>query len=156
MGYDNNLISKTRRALNDESLWEVGSQIPRTYLFSESDDLIFWKDVEEHGVRSAQTCGARSLLVRFKDTGHCGHARGNEELYWGIVKRTWETRHQNGGQEMIEVGESEMAASGSARDVVPLEPVAVDSAATGAPHPVDNCARAENWAGGKGAGASAP
>ncbi|KAM7207897.1 Eukaryotic protein of unknown function (DUF829) domain containing protein [Naviculisporaceae sp. PSN 640] len=104
VGYDNNLISKTRRALNDNSLWEVGSNIPRTYLFSESDDLIFWKDVEDHGVTSAQTCGARSLLVRFKNTGHCGHARGNEEIYWGAVKRTWETRHHGGGHEMIEVG----------------------------------------------------
>lgn len=101
VGYDNNLISKTRRALNDASLWEVGHDVPRTYLFSEKDDLIWWKDVEDHGVTSANVCGARSLLVRFKDTGHCGHARGNEEIYWGAVKRTWETRHGSGGSGAI-------------------------------------------------------
>ncbi|KAK4215552.1 hypothetical protein QBC37DRAFT_121486 [Rhypophila decipiens] len=96
VGYDNNLISKTRRSLNDTGLWEVGRDIPRTYLFSESDDLIFWKDVEDHGVASADVNGARSLLVRFKSTGHCGHARGNEEIYWGAVMRTWESTHAHG------------------------------------------------------------
>ncbi|KAK3385335.1 hypothetical protein B0H63DRAFT_501335 [Podospora didyma] len=93
VGYDNNLISKTRRALNDEKLWNVVG-VPRTYLFSEADDLICWKDVEAHGVMSARPeVGVKSLLVRFKDTGHCGHARGgNEKLYWEAVKRTWEAK----------------------------------------------------------------
>ncbi|KAK3690273.1 hypothetical protein B0T22DRAFT_376021 [Podospora appendiculata] len=92
VGYDNNLISRTRRALNDASLWAV-SGVPRTYLFSEADDLIWWEDVEEHGVASAEVTGdGRCLLVKFRGTKHCGHARGNEELYWGAVRRTWEAR----------------------------------------------------------------
>ncbi|KAK0610044.1 hypothetical protein B0T17DRAFT_477612, partial [Bombardia bombarda] len=91
VGYDNNLISKTRRALNDPTLWKVAG-VPRTYLFSEADDLIRWQDVEEHGLASARDLGVKSLLVRFKSTGHCGHARGNEELYWRAVRRTWDAR----------------------------------------------------------------
>ncbi|KAK0725145.1 hypothetical protein B0H67DRAFT_465544, partial [Lasiosphaeris hirsuta] len=89
VGYDNNLISKTRRALNDERLWAVAG-VPRTYLFSERDDLIRAGDVERHGVESAEEKGVRSLMVRFRDSGHCGHARGNEGVYWGVVRRTWE------------------------------------------------------------------
>ncbi|KAK3319783.1 hypothetical protein B0T19DRAFT_467522 [Cercophora scortea] len=93
VGYDNNLISRTRRALNDAALWGDGlASVPRTYLFSEADDLIWWEDVEEHGVDSARVVGVRCLLVKFSGTKHCGHARGNEEVYWGAVRRTWEAR----------------------------------------------------------------
>ncbi|KAK0612032.1 hypothetical protein B0T14DRAFT_393554, partial [Immersiella caudata] len=90
VGYENNLISETRRALNDEGLWVDVRGAPRTYLFSERDDLINWRDVERHGVESAEKLGVRSLLVRFRMSGHCGHARGNEGVYWGAVRRTWE------------------------------------------------------------------
>jgi len=90
VGYENNLISHTRRALNDEALWVDVRKAPRTYLFSERDDLINWRDVEKHGVESAEKLGVRSLLVRFRMSGHCGHARGNEGVYWGAVRRTWE------------------------------------------------------------------
>ncbi|KAK4446566.1 hypothetical protein QBC34DRAFT_486781 [Podospora aff. communis PSN243] len=90
VGYENNVISETRRALNDEKLWVDVRGAPRTYLFSERDDLINWRDVERHGVESAEKLGVRSLLVRFRMSGHCGHARGNEGVYWGAVRRTWE------------------------------------------------------------------
>jgi len=91
VGYDNNIISQTRRALNDDALWD-DVRAPRTYLFSERDDLIDWHDVERHGKETAEALGVRSLLVKFKEAGHCGHARGNEGLYWGAVRRTWDSR----------------------------------------------------------------
>lgn len=93
VGYENNLISKTRRALNDAALWDV-KDVPRTYLFSEADDLICWRDVEAHGLASAAPgIGVRSLLVRFKATPHCCHTRGeNAEVYWEAVRRTWEAK----------------------------------------------------------------
>ncbi|KAK3312810.1 hypothetical protein B0H66DRAFT_643968 [Apodospora peruviana] len=116
IGYENNLISKTRRALNDSDLWKVEG-IPRTYIFSEADDLIWWKDVEEHGVTSANVCGARSLLVRFKKTGHCGHARGHEGIYWGAVRRTWETR----GDKMVQGSDSDSGESSSSGEDGGLE-----------------------------------
>ena len=92
VGYENNIISETRRALNDDSLWADVRGAPRTYLFSEKDDLVHWRDVEKHGRETAEKLGVRSLLVRFRMSGHCGHARGNEGLYWGAVRRTWEAR----------------------------------------------------------------
>ncbi|ORY67807.1 uncharacterized protein BCR38DRAFT_336709 [Pseudomassariella vexata] len=91
IGYENNTITKTRRALNDESLWPLKG-VPRTYVFSEADDLIWWKDVEEHAEMSAQDLGVTSLVVRYKKSGHCGHVRENEAYYWSAVRQTWEGR----------------------------------------------------------------
>ncbi|KAH0431560.1 hypothetical protein CcaCcLH18_07043 [Colletotrichum camelliae] len=90
-GPENNVISQTRKALNDESLWAVTSA-PRTYVFSEADDLIGWEDIEDHAWESAQLLGLDSMLLRFRETGHCNHARGNEDEYWTAVMRTWEAR----------------------------------------------------------------
>ncbi|KAK0750151.1 hypothetical protein B0T18DRAFT_389624 [Schizothecium vesticola] len=64
VGYENNLISKTRRALNDVGLWGEGlGSVPRAYLFSERDDLIWWRDVEAHGVEAAEGLGGRCLMM---------------------------------------------------------------------------------------------
>ncbi|KAK8090790.1 hypothetical protein PG994_000295 [Apiospora phragmitis] len=91
VGYENNTISKTRRALNDEGLWPcVG--VPRAYIFSEADDLIRWKDVEDHAEESARRFKIPSLVVRYKKTAHCNHAREDPQYYWSVVKMTWESR----------------------------------------------------------------
>ncbi|KAK7997200.1 hypothetical protein PG989_005240 [Apiospora arundinis] len=91
VGYENNTISKTRRALNDEGLWPcVG--VPRSYVFSEADDLIWWKDVEDHAEESARRFKIPSLVVRYKKTAHCNHAREDPHYYWSIIKMTWESR----------------------------------------------------------------
>ncbi|KAE9573442.1 hypothetical protein CGMCC3_g10261 [Colletotrichum fructicola] len=90
-GPENNVISQTRQALNDESLWPVTSA-PRTYVFSEADDLIGWEDIEDHAWESAELLGLDSMLLRFRETGHCNHARGNEDEYWTAVMKTWEAR----------------------------------------------------------------
>ncbi|KAK7956219.1 uncharacterized protein PG986_005441 [Apiospora aurea] len=91
VGYENNTISKTRRALNDEGLWPcVG--VPRSYVFSEADDLIWWKDVEDHAEESARRFKIPSLVVRYKKTAHCNHLREDPQYYWSVVKMTWESR----------------------------------------------------------------
>ncbi|KAK1976437.1 hypothetical protein LZ30DRAFT_734679 [Colletotrichum cereale] len=90
-GFDNNLISQTRKALNDEELWEVRGA-PRTYIFSEADDLINWGDIEDHAWESAELLGLESMMVRFANSGHCNHARDNEDDYWTAVVKTWEAR----------------------------------------------------------------
>ncbi|KAL2174901.1 uncharacterized protein P884DRAFT_279827 [Thermothelomyces heterothallicus CBS 202.75] len=42
--------------------------------------------------------GVGSLVVRFKRTGHCAHAKGavNGAVYWAAVRRTWEMRADGG------------------------------------------------------------
>ncbi|KAH6623376.1 hypothetical protein F5144DRAFT_595557 [Chaetomium tenue] len=50
---------------------------------------------EEGGGAAA---GVGSLMVRFKRTEHCAHARGvvNGGVYWAAVRRTWEMRVDGG------------------------------------------------------------
>ncbi|KAK4143459.1 uncharacterized protein C8A04DRAFT_12312 [Dichotomopilus funicola] len=66
------------------------------------DDVVWWRDVHEHGVESSKQGntagggGLGSLMVRFKRTEHCAHARVNGEVYWGAVRRTWEMRADGG------------------------------------------------------------
>jgi hypothetical protein len=96
IGYDENRISQTRRALNDETLWDVKSA-PRTYVFSQADDLISWEDIEKHAVDAAEKSGLTSMLLRYKESGHCAHAREDEECYWNAVRRTWEARDVEAG-----------------------------------------------------------
>ncbi|KAK1658016.1 hypothetical protein BDP55DRAFT_622607 [Colletotrichum godetiae] len=91
VGRENNVISKTRIALNDEVLWDVTSA-PRTYVFSEADDLIAWEDVEDHAWESAELLGLDSMVVKFRESGHCSQARENKEEYWTAVMETWEAR----------------------------------------------------------------
>ncbi|KAL0935778.1 indole-diterpene biosynthesis protein [Colletotrichum truncatum] len=91
MGAENNVISKTRKALNDETLWDV-KDAPRTYVFSEADDLIAWEDVNDHARESDELLGLQSMVVRFKGSGHCNHAREDEEKYWTAILDTWEAR----------------------------------------------------------------
>lgn len=97
---EQDFISQTRKALNDEQLWGDLRGISRTYLFGEGDEIIWWGDVHSHGVESAMANkgGVGSLMVRFKETGHCAHVREerNRSIYWAAVKKTWESR-QDGG-----------------------------------------------------------
>jgi hypothetical protein len=97
---ERDFISQTRKALNDEQLWGDLRGVPRTYLFGEEDEIIWWGDVHSHGAESAMANerGIGSLMVRFKRTGHCAHVRKetNRTIYWDAVKKTWEMR-QDGG-----------------------------------------------------------
>jgi hypothetical protein len=88
---DADVLARTRRAINDSTLWPV-TGIPRTYVFSEADDLIWWRDIVEHAELSAQKFGVLSLVVKYNDTAHCHHMRDNVEFYWSLVKKTWESR----------------------------------------------------------------
>ncbi|KAK1969795.1 hypothetical protein LY78DRAFT_678196 [Colletotrichum sublineola] len=91
-GPENNVITQTRNALNDEVLWDVAG-VPRTYVFSEADDLIAWEDIVDHAHESAELLKIESSLVRYKKSGHCNHVRENEEEYWAAVVRTWEEQY---------------------------------------------------------------
>ncbi|KAK1704536.1 hypothetical protein CaCOL14_009631 [Colletotrichum acutatum] len=78
VGREKNVISKTRNALNDEMLWHVTGS-PRMYVFFEADDLIAWKDVEDHAWESDELFGLDDVVARFRNSGHYSHARGNKD-----------------------------------------------------------------------------
>ncbi|KAF2202026.1 hypothetical protein GQ43DRAFT_350175, partial [Delitschia confertaspora ATCC 74209] len=90
-GQEKNIISKTRRRFEDKEVWGIGDEREvRVYLYSEADRLIKWVDVKEHA-ESARRDGVEVYEVRFRDSGHCGHIRGEQaDGYWYGIVRTWE------------------------------------------------------------------
>ena len=64
---------------------------PRLYLFSDADEMIYWKDIERHGVEAARN-GVQTTLVKFQNSGHCNHIKENESKYWRAVTEVWEMR----------------------------------------------------------------
>lgn len=85
-GYDNNVISRTRRRLQDPNHWDQSA--PRCYFYSKGDHLIAWKDVREH-LGDAVRSGAPVMDVCFEDSAHCKHAAKHPDRYWGAVALTW-------------------------------------------------------------------
>lgn len=62
----------------------------RSYVYSEADSLVGYRDVEEH----AEHAEANGFVVvrrqKFVDSMHVAHARGYPDEYWALVKETWE------------------------------------------------------------------
>ncbi|KAJ4360532.1 uncharacterized protein N0V89_001097 [Didymosphaeria variabile] len=85
-GYENNVISSTRRRLQDSNRWDVTA--PRCYFYSKGDELIAWKDIREH-LGEAVRSGAPVMDVCFQDSAHCKHAAQYPDRYWGAVALTW-------------------------------------------------------------------
>jgi hypothetical protein len=90
IGFEKNVICETRRRLEDERFWSPRTT-PRGYFYSKRDNMIYWKDVEEHGVEAREK-GVQTTLVRFTESGHCGHVLEDEGRYWGGVREVWEMR----------------------------------------------------------------
>jgi hypothetical protein len=91
IGPNKNIITKTRRGLDDGNLWDT--KAPRCYLYSKADKLIFWKDIEEHS-EGAEGRGAPVIMVKFQDSAHCSHIKEDREVYWRAVEKTWHSRAQ--------------------------------------------------------------
>ena len=53
--------------------------------------MIYWRDVEAHGTEAARR-GVKTMLVRFKESGHCNHVKEDGELYWKAVREVWDMR----------------------------------------------------------------
>lgn len=85
-GYDNNVISRTRRRLQDPQHWDPTA--PRCYFYSKADELIAWTDIKEH-VGEAVRSGVPVMDVCFEDSAHCKHAAMYPEKYWGAAALTW-------------------------------------------------------------------
>lgn len=81
-------LVKMREQLNTSSLLHAGA--PRLYIYSQKDHIVAWQEIEEH-VGDAKRSGYKVDTEKFLDTGHAGHLIGNDERYWGCVKRLWDT-----------------------------------------------------------------
>lgn len=85
-GYDNNVVSQTRRRLYDQRFWHLDA--PRAYLYSTSDALIASEDVQEH----AKEAIAKNIPVVdacFHKSAHCRHAAEDADKYWDAVVTAW-------------------------------------------------------------------
>lgn len=89
-GKENSVVSRTRRRLNDGRRWEL-KNMSRTYVYSKTDALISFEDVEEHA-EGAAAAGIMVQKVRFEASSHCNHVKEDEERYWKAVMECWETR----------------------------------------------------------------
>ncbi|KAF2651462.1 hypothetical protein K491DRAFT_89904 [Lophiostoma macrostomum CBS 122681] len=85
-GWENNFISRTRRKLLDDTIWDL--TVPRCYFFSQADELIWWKDVLQHARESIEM-GVPVLHVCFQRSAHCRHAADYPISYWDAVAMTW-------------------------------------------------------------------
>jgi hypothetical protein len=92
-GYHNNVITRTRRRLLDPRYFDLNA--PRCYMYSKSDALIAWQDIQEHATNSAQI-GLPVTIVMFDGSGHVGHARREPEQYWDTVMDTWRSKREEG------------------------------------------------------------
>lgn len=78
---------RMRDLLNTPTLFR--REAPRLYLYSKSDYIINWRDIEEH-VGDAQNAGYKVDTEMFLDTPHAGHLKGNDVQYWSCVNRLWD------------------------------------------------------------------
>ncbi|KAF9266431.1 hypothetical protein L218DRAFT_985576 [Marasmius fiardii PR-910] len=78
-----------KSALNSPHLlpW-MDLNTPRVYLYSRRDELVPWKEVEEH-VKKAKARGLNVEEEVFETAPHVALARTEPERYWEVVKRTW-------------------------------------------------------------------
>jgi hypothetical protein len=74
-------------ALNDEGARK--REVRRTYVYSDADRLVDWRDVEGHA-GDAEQKGFGVRRERFEGSEHVAHARRDAGRYWGVVKATWE------------------------------------------------------------------
>jgi hypothetical protein len=74
-------------AVNDAEGLSVRSAA-KLYLYSKADDIISWRDIEEHAA-DAVSKGYDVELRMFEDTPHVGHMKGHPEMYWGAIADRW-------------------------------------------------------------------
>lgn len=88
-----NVISKTRRSLNDLGGVFLQSSVPRVYLYSKTDRMVQWRDILQHADEARLLIGGsdgldRTDLVRaveFAGSGHVGHLAVDGEKYWDSI-----------------------------------------------------------------------
>ncbi|PHH60362.1 hypothetical protein CDD81_1800 [Ophiocordyceps australis] len=90
------LLGLARRESVWLSAWRIlttdagfaSTQTLRLYLYSKTDDLVPWRDVELHMAQSA-TRGWQTRRHLFEGSGHVAHMRLSSHQYWAAVQRAW-------------------------------------------------------------------
>jgi hypothetical protein len=85
-GFERNIISMTRERLLDSSVWDPNAL--RCYIYSISDALIDYRDIETHA-EDSENCRIPVTLQKFETSGHVMHAKLHKIAYWDAVWDTW-------------------------------------------------------------------
>lgn len=86
------------KELNDSRLFPL--QVPRTYIYSDVDELIPVESVEGHARKAKERLVKEGLdpelvkLVKFEGTPHVSHSRKDPKRYWETVVETWEASYK--------------------------------------------------------------
>ncbi|OJJ46407.1 hypothetical protein ASPZODRAFT_132510 [Penicilliopsis zonata CBS 506.65] len=75
-------VTTGRMALNDKDL--VAGKAKRCYIYSEADQLVNWKDVEDHAREAERHWEVKR--EKFSDSQHVSHMRVDPERYSEIIK----------------------------------------------------------------------
>jgi len=81
-----NMVDRIRKELNDKRLFD--EKAPRMYIYSEGDDMVDWRFVEEHAAEAKQI-GYKVDMEEFGTSGHAAHVLLDAGRYWGTVQRLW-------------------------------------------------------------------
>jgi Eukaryotic protein of unknown function (DUF829) len=83
------IVTFARTRINDPDLVGVDGKSGRArnqcYIYSETDDLIPWQDVEKHAAE-AEATGWVVRREKFSGSPHVGHMRADPARYWGIIE----------------------------------------------------------------------
>jgi len=85
----NYLQSVLAQIQNPQLLPWFSKHTKRLYMYSKTDELIPWKEVEDHA-KEGESLGFDVKLERFEDSEHVQHARTHPNQYWAAVKSLWD------------------------------------------------------------------
>jgi hypothetical protein len=78
-----NAVSLIRRQLVDPTLFTISA--PRVYIYSKTDKMVGWKDVE-YNAHLAKQAGYKVRTELYESSTHVGHLRDDPERYWNAVR----------------------------------------------------------------------
>lgn len=87
--YGDDPLAYTRKAILDPEFVAAGTPAEKTktcYIYSDADELVPWKDVEEHAALASKHSRVVHL-EKFIGTPHVGHMRADPERYWNLIQR---------------------------------------------------------------------
>lgn len=80
-------VKDLRRELNSFGLF--GSTANRLYLYSLSDQMVQWEDVESHLEEAKSIHKYTATGVSFADSAHCAIVHEHPEHYWKAIQNLW-------------------------------------------------------------------
>ena len=79
------------RVMMDHSIAPV--DVPRLYLYSKEDEIIWWKDLEEN-LALVKAGGFPVETEMFEGSPHVGHMRMHPKQYWNKISSSWKAAVQ--------------------------------------------------------------